>query len=77
MSVQPLTEKELERIGRQRRDFVTEKELAAELRISLRHLITLRNQRVIPHIKMGSRIIRYSRAAVARALEKMTVKEIA
>ncbi|CEF48934.1 unnamed protein product [uncultured bacterium] len=60
----------------QPRVFVTERELAKELRISLRHLINLRNRRLVPHIKLG-RLIRYDRTAVEKALEKLTVTEIA
>ena len=60
----------------QPREIVTEKELARELRLSLRGLINLRNRRLIPHIRLG-RSVRYDRSAVQRALEKLTVTEIA
>jgi hypothetical protein len=60
----------------QRSNIVTEKELAEELRISLRGLINLRNRRLLPHLRIG-RLIRYDRAAVEKALEKLTVREIA
>jgi excisionase family DNA binding protein len=55
--------------------YSTEYELAEELRVSQRHLINLRNRRLIPHLKLG-RLIRYDRAAVEKALEKLTIKEI-
>jgi predicted DNA-binding transcriptional regulator AlpA len=59
-----------------RRDIVTEPELAKELRISVRALINYRNQRLIPHIRLG-RSVRYDRAAVEKALAKLTITEIA
>jgi excisionase family DNA binding protein len=60
----------------QEQKYITEFELSEELRVSQRHLINLRNRRLIPHLKLG-RLIRYDRAAVEKALEKLTVKEIA
>jgi hypothetical protein len=60
----------------QPREIVTEKELAKELRVSLRGLINLRNRRLIPDIRLG-RSVRYDRAAVEKALEKLTVTELA
>ena len=54
----------------------TEEELAKELRVSQRHLINLRNRRLIPFVRLG-RLIRYDRRAVAKALDKLTVREIA
>jgi Helix-turn-helix domain len=60
----------------QPREIVTEKELAKELRLSLRGLINLRNRRLVPHIRLG-RSVRYDRAAVEKALEKLTVNELA
>ena len=60
----------------QQRDIVTERELARELRISVRALITYRNRRLLPHIRIG-RSVRYDRAAVEKALQKLTVTEIA
>lgn len=56
--------------------YITEDELARELRISQRHLINLRNRRLIPHIRLG-RAIRYDPVAVDKAIEKLTVKELA
>jgi hypothetical protein len=49
--------------------------MASELQISLRHLINLRNQRQVPFMKLG-RLIRYDRAAVEKALQKLSVKEL-
>ena len=60
----------------QPRDIVTERELAKELRVSVRALINYRNQRLIPHIRLG-RSVRYDRAAVQAALAKLTVTELA
>jgi excisionase family DNA binding protein len=60
----------------QRRFWIaTAEELAKELRVSQRHLINLRNQKLIPHIKLG-RLVRYDRAQVEKALQKLTVKEL-
>jgi Helix-turn-helix domain len=52
-----------------------EKEQAEALNCSLRHLINLRNRRLIPFIKLGG-AVRYDPAAVERALAKLTVDEI-
>jgi hypothetical protein len=54
----------------------TPKEQAEELNCSLRHLANLKTKRMIPHIKLGHSV-RYDPAAVARALDKLSVKEIA
>jgi DNA-binding XRE family transcriptional regulator len=64
-------------MGMQRTDIITEKELAKELNLSLRHLINLRNERLLPYIKLGRRLIRYDRHAVASAIQKLTVRELA
>jgi hypothetical protein len=53
----------------------TEKQQAAQLQCSLRHLVDLRNKRLIPFIRLG-RSIRYDPNAVQRALEKLTIKEL-
>ena len=53
----------------------TEKQQAAQLQCSLRHLVDLRNKRLIPFIRLG-RSIRYDPNAVQRALEKLTIKEV-
>jgi Helix-turn-helix domain len=58
-----------------REQLLCEKEQAAQLQCSLRHLINLRNKRLIPYVRLG-RSIRYDPAAVQRALEKLTVKEL-
>ena len=55
--------------------YTTEEELARELRVSQRHLINLRNRRLIPFVRLG-RLIRYNRAAVEKAIQKLTVKEL-
>ena len=54
---------------------ITEKQQAELLQCSLRHLVDLRNKRLIPFIRLG-RSIRYEPNAVQRALEKLTVKEL-
>jgi hypothetical protein len=53
---------------------LTETEQAKELHCSTRSLRRLRAKRMIPYIKLGG-AIRYKPDAVARALEKLTVKE--
>jgi Helix-turn-helix domain len=58
----------------QREQLLREKEQAKQLKCSLRHLINLRNKRLIPFIRLG-RSIRYDPTAVQHALEKLTVRE--
>jgi Helix-turn-helix domain len=53
---------------------LTGKQQAARLRVCERHLINLRNKRLIPYIKLG-RSIRYNPEAVQRALARLEVKE--
>jgi hypothetical protein len=55
---------------------ITPPEMAAKLRVSLRSLANFKDRRLIPHIKLG-RAVRYDEHAVMRALEKLTVKEVA
>ena len=59
----------------QAHSYTTEEELAKELRVSQRHLINLRNRRLIPFVRLG-RLIRYNRAAVEKAIQKLTVQEL-
>jgi hypothetical protein len=54
---------------------ITETELIDRLNISRRHCITLRNMRLIPHIRL-KRAVRYYWPDVQKALERLTVKEI-
>lgn len=46
---------------------ITRKEQADALKISVRHLINLENQKVIPSVRLG-RLVRFSPEAVAQAL---------
>jgi hypothetical protein len=55
---------------------LNEKQQAKELNISYRHIIALRQRRLIPFIRLG-RAIRYDPSQVARAIQKLTVREIA
>lgn len=55
-------------------ELLTETEQAKQLHCSTRLLRKLRARRMIPYIKLG-RAIRYKPDAVARAIEKLTVKE--
>jgi hypothetical protein len=59
----------------QRQILITEKAQAELLNCSLRHLINLRNKRLVPFIRLG-KLVRYNPDAVQRALEKLTVKEL-
>ena len=54
---------------------ITGAEQAELLSCSVDTLERMRARRIIPYIKMGPRLIRYNPEAVARALEKLTVKE--
>ena len=56
-------------------NFFARNEQAEQLQCSIRHLINLRNKRLIPYVRLG-KSIRYDPAAVQRALEKLTVKEL-
>lgn len=53
----------------------TEPEMATLLKVSKRHLLSLRVQRLIPFIKLG-KSVRYNPEAVERAIEKLTINEI-
>ena len=55
---------------------ISPKEQAGRLRCSLRHLQNLKNRRLVPYIKLG-RLVRYDPVAVQRAIEKLTVRELA
>jgi hypothetical protein len=59
----------------QRHHLITEKAQAELLRCSLRHLINLRNKRLVPHVRLG-KLVRYNPESVQRALEKLTIKEL-
>ena len=55
---------------------VKEKELAEKhIKCSQRHIVSLREKRLIPFIKLG-RCVRYDLDAVNKALEKLTIREI-
>ena len=54
----------------------TEKQEAQRLNCSPRHLVNLRLRGQIPFVKLG-RLVRYRPSDVDRALEKLTVHEIA
>ena len=58
------------------RDFqlLTPKEMSERLSISPRHLQKLKEQRLIPHIKMG-KSVRYNAENVFKALDKLTIRE--
>ena len=58
----------------QRQPLITEQEQAELLRCSLRHLINLRNQRLVPFVRLG-RLVRYNPDQVEKAIQKLTVRE--
>ena len=62
-------------MGTQEKTLLPLKEQAASLSISWRHLQELTKKRLIPHVRLGRRIL-YSPLATARALEKLTVRSI-
>ena len=57
------------------KELITEQEQAKLLHCSARHVWNLRKRRLIPVIKLG-RSVRYDPEAVARAMGKLTVKEL-
>ena len=57
------------------KEYLTEPEQAKLLKCCTRHLLGLRQKRLIPYLKLG-RSVRYDPEAVARAMEKLTVKEL-
>lgn len=59
---------------RHQRLLLTEKEQAALLSISANHLINLRRGRLVPHVRLG-KSIRYNPVEVAKAVEKLTIRE--
>jgi len=56
-------------------NLINETELARRCSCSKRHIINMRNRRLIPFLKFG-KLVRYDPVAVARALEKLTVREV-
>ena len=61
-------------IEKHRQLLVTEKTLARILNCSHRHIMNLRNRRLIPHVRLG-RAIRYNVVEVEKALHKLTIAE--
>jgi excisionase family DNA binding protein len=62
------------RIGRPPKKLITDVEQAELLGCSRRHLFNLRRRRLIPFVKLGTSI-RYDPEAVARAIEKLSIRE--
>ena len=54
---------------------IKEKELAAMLSVSWRHVQNLRKMRLIPHVRLG-RVVRYRVQDVEKALERLTIRAI-
>jgi hypothetical protein len=62
----PVTQNQTDRLA-------SGEEIVALLNISPRHLVNLRERRIIPFIRLG-RVIRYDRAAVSAAITRLTVQ---
>lgn len=58
----------------QKQPLITEKAQAQLLGCSLRHLINLRNRRLVPYLRLG-RLVRYNPNEVERAIQKLTIRE--
>ena len=58
----------------QKQPLITEKAQAQLLGCSLRHLINLRNRRLVPYFRLG-RLVRYNPNEVERAIQKLTIRE--
>ena len=57
-------------------ELLTEKELLKRLRtISKKKLWELRQEKLIPVVRLGHRTLRYNEAAVRRAIDKLTIQE--
>lgn len=70
----PLTEDQV--TARVKTLLLTVEQMAAEIPCSKRHLQNMTIRRLVPVIKFG-KLVRYDRDAVFRAIEKMTIKEVA
>ena len=60
-------------------ELLTERELIAALKISKRHILSLRAKRQIPFIRLGGPIrgsIRYNLPAVEAAIQKLTIETV-
>lgn len=55
---------------------ITKRELASLVRMSTRGIELLVRRRAIPAVKIGRRCIRFDPAAVLRALDRLTVREV-
>ena len=53
---------------------LTAKELAPMLGCSWRHVLALRDQRLIPYVRLG-RLVRYDPEEVRQAIERLTIRE--
>ena len=58
----------------QRTPLISEKAQAELLGCSLRHLVNMRNRRLIPYVRLG-KLVRYDPAEVERAIQKLTIRE--
>jgi hypothetical protein len=70
-----LTSDEIERIRRDPPLIMNEPQLAAYLSICPRSVRSLRRRRLIPHVRLGGRIL-YRLAEVNRALEKLEIRSV-
>jgi hypothetical protein len=70
-----LTPDEIERIRRDPPLVMNEAQVAAYLSICPRSVRNLRRRRLIPHVRLGGRIL-YRLAEVNRALEKLEIRSV-
>ena len=70
-----LTPDEIERIRRDPPLVMNEPQVAAYLSICPRSVRNLRRRRLIPHVRLGGRIL-YRLAEVNRALEKLEIRSV-
>jgi hypothetical protein len=58
-------------------DLLTERELLKRLRtISRKKLYELRQEKLIPVVKLGHRTLRYNETAVRKAIARLSTKEV-
>jgi hypothetical protein len=53
---------------------LSNKELAPIIGCSWRHVMTLREKRLIPYVQLG-RLVRYDPTEVMKAIQKLTIRE--
>ncbi len=56
--------------------YLSKKEMAKALDISVRHLETLMDRKKLPYIRLSPNVVRFDERLVTAALEKMTTRTI-